>query len=125
MLNEITLPNPEVKPPISRLGATYDHPSVFSLSIDRPDINVGPTVKARFRNYRNLVDDNGDTIFLGDGITQKSEYGPSIRNRSISDLYAWIQSRPNAANIVSALNTLLGEIITWDLEQQVIESQGS
>jgi hypothetical protein len=68
------------------------------------------------------VDEENNPILLADS-TQKAEYCSNIRSRSIEDLYAWIAGRPNAMDLVAALDTLLSAIIDYD--QELVEQAAS
>jgi hypothetical protein len=124
MLNVITSQNPDVRPEIPAQPAkTYPHPAIVSLTITRRDINTSPTAAIQFRNFRLVTDGNGDPVYLADGTTQRSEYGPTSQTRNLADLYTWIASRPNAADIVGALNTLLTAAIDYNEELKAAEAQ--
>lgn len=126
MLNVITSSNPDVRPAVpARPSVSYDHPAIWELRIKRYDINASPTAEVLLRNFRDMVDTNGDPVLLPDGVTQKAEYGPIMRTRTIEDLYAWVAVQPNAADIVGALNTLLDAVGTWDESLKAAEVAAS
>lgn len=118
MLDIITSNHPDVRPAVTRPEAVYPHPAAVSIQIIRNNINEAPNVKLLMRNFRLLVDDNTDPITLEDGVTQKGEYGVVGRQYEIDNLYTWVASRPNAAALGEALNTLFLALVTWDEEQQ-------
>lgn len=113
MLDVFTSSNPDVRPPVNYAGATYDHPAIAELKITRNNINTNPEAVIRMRNFRDVVDGNGDPVFLEDGITQKAEYGPIVRSYNI-DLYTWVAQQPNALEVLTALNTLITAVVAYD-----------
>ena len=107
MLTIITSQTPDVTPAVNIPEKTFPFPAVELLEITRYEINVNPSATVVFRNFRDV-----------DG--SSAEYAPKNRTRTIKDLYAWIATQPNAAEIVGALNTLLTAVISYDetLRQQ-------
>ena len=123
MLTVITSSVPDIRPAIpASPQLEFDHPAITELIIRRTNINEPPTTTIRVRNYRDLTDDNNNPIYLEDGVTQKAQYAPTQRYYELQNLYEWIAQQSNAAEIVTALNTLLTAVLSYDEAQKMASS---